>query len=70
MKPDKLKAVTEQAGKAESTRVEFADGSALVTYTDGSQLILESRLARQAALREGRGVSYNEPPPPPSATPP
>ncbi len=46
-------------------REEFADGSALVTYKDGSQLILESNLAKGVPLREGRAANYNEPPPPP-----
>lgn len=53
----------EQSGRVESQREEFADGSALVTYADGSQLILESRLARQAVIREERSSSYNDPPP-------
>jgi hypothetical protein len=32
-------------------RVQFADGSALVTYPDGSMLILESDLARESVLQ-------------------
>jgi hypothetical protein len=50
-------------GNAEARREEFADGSALVTYLDGSVLILESALASAAVLREARSVNYNEPPP-------
>jgi hypothetical protein len=45
-------------------RKRFADGSALVTYRDGSVLILESKLATESALRESQPVNYNDPPPP------
>ncbi len=38
-------------GNAEASREQFADGSALVTYPDGSMLILESDLARVGATR-------------------
>jgi hypothetical protein len=51
----------------EAKREEFPDGSALIIYEDGSVLILDSDLARDAVLRESRIVSYNEPPPPPPA---
>ncbi len=44
-------------------RKRFADGSAVVTYPDGSQLILESALAKSVVLRAGGPVNYNEPPP-------
>ncbi len=53
--------------KAEARREQFADGSALATYRDGSMLILESDLARESLLRESRPVNYNDPPPPPPA---
>jgi len=48
----------------EGTREEFPDGSALVTYPDGSVLILESELAKVSGLRDGSPVNYNDPPPP------
>jgi hypothetical protein len=51
----------------ETTREEFPDGSALVTYQDGSVLILESKLAKGCALREGRRANYNDPAPSPVA---
>ena len=57
-----------QPERIEVKREEFADGSALLTYSDGSQLILESNLAKQAVAREGRAVNYNEPPPAPPAS--
>lgn len=56
-------------GNAEASREEFADGSALVTYPDGSVLILESELAKAAVMGEGRPVNYNDPPPPPPERP-
>lgn len=40
----------------------FADGSVVLPYPDGSQLILESALAGSAVLCEARPVGYNEPP--------
>jgi hypothetical protein len=52
--------------KTEACREQFADGSAVVTYPDGSMLILESDLARESVLQEGRPVSYNKLPPPPA----
>ena len=42
--------------------------SALVTYPDGSLLILEGKLSKGAVLREPRPVNYNDPPPPPAPT--
>ena len=54
-----------QSNKQAVTREDFPDGSAVVTYEDGSMLILESDLAKETVLREHRNVSYNEPPPPP-----
>ena len=51
--------------RKEVHREQFRDGSALVTYEDGSMLIVESNLAKDAVLREGRSVNYNDPPPPP-----
>ena len=57
--------MSEQPDRTEVKREEFADGSALVACQDGSQLILESKLARQVALRERREVNYGSPPPPP-----
>jgi len=53
--------------RQEAGREEFPDGSALVTYSDGSALIVESTLARESVLREGSPVNYNDPPPPPPA---
>jgi hypothetical protein len=58
-----------EANRKEVRREQFRDGSALVTYQDGSMLILESNLAKDAVLREARPVNYNDPPPPPSADP-
>jgi hypothetical protein len=49
-------------------REQFPDGSALVTYADGTMLIVESTLAKATPLREGRPVNYHEPPPPPAAS--
>jgi len=48
-------------------REQFPDGSALITYPDGSVLILESDLAKEAVWHESRPVNYNDPPPPPVA---
>jgi hypothetical protein len=61
--------MNQSQGKTELKREGFADGTALVTYADGSQLILESRLARHVALREARAVNYNDPPPAPQPPP-
>jgi hypothetical protein len=58
--------VKAQPNNQEPCREEFPDGSALITYQDGSLLILESSLARTTMLREGKSVSYSEPPPPPA----
>ena len=55
--------------RKEVRREQFPDGSALVTYQDGSMLILESNLAKDAVLRETRPVNYNDPPPPPLRSP-
>jgi hypothetical protein len=54
----------------ETEREEFADGSAIVTYRNGTMVILESNLAKLTALsvREGQSVSYNEPAPKPKKT--
>ena len=46
---------------AKPRRRQFADGSAVMTYPDGSQLILGSALAKSGVLCEGRPVNYNEP---------
>lgn len=51
--------------KSKASREEFPDGSALVTYPDGSMLIRESALARESVAQESRPVNYSEPPPPP-----
>lgn len=53
-----------QDNNREVKREEFADGSALVTYPDGSMLIVESKLARESVFQESRPVNYNDPPPP------
>jgi hypothetical protein len=55
-----------QSKRNESTREEFPDGSALVTYADGSMLIVESDLATITALRESGSFNYNDSLPPPS----
>jgi hypothetical protein len=47
----------------EGTREDFPDGSALVTYPDGSVLVLENALAKVSVLRAGRRVKYSDPPP-------
>ena len=47
------------AGIAEPSREKFADGSALVTYADGSVLIAERAFARVAVFHESRLVNYN-----------
>ena len=49
----------------EGTREDFADGSSMVTYPDGSFLIIETGLAKHSVLRETRPVNYNDPPPSP-----
>jgi hypothetical protein len=49
--------------RKEVHREQFRDGSALVTYEDGSMLILESNLAKEAVGREAGPVNYNDPPP-------
>jgi len=54
--------------RKEIKREDFADGSSLVTYHDGSVLIVESKLARSAALGETHSAHYDEPPPPPPQT--
>lgn len=55
--------MSHQDNQQEATREDFADGSAVVTYPDGSMLIVETKLAKVSALREGRPVNYNDPPP-------
>ena len=57
--------MTKKSSRQEARREEFPDGSALVTYQDGSMLIVESKLAKGSALRETRVLSYDDPPPPP-----
>jgi len=47
--------------KAEASREDFPDGSAIVTYEDGSQLILESNLAKSGTLRQSP-VNYKKAP--------
>ena len=49
----------------EAHREQFADGSTVVTYEDGSMLIVESKLAKHALLGETRSAGYNDPPPRP-----
>ena len=49
-------------------RKQFADGSTLVTYPDGSTLIVESNLAKESVVHETSPVNYNDPPPPPRQT--
>ena len=54
--------------EARPRRQRFADGSAVVTYRDGSVLILESALAKPTVLRERGPVDYRKPPPPAQAS--
>jgi len=54
-------------GSGSAVREEFADGSAVITYANGTMLILESRLSKACVVQEGRAVNYNDPPPPPPA---
>ena len=51
--------------RREVRREEFQDGSAVVIYEDGSTLVVESKLAKAAAMGEARPGSYNDPAPPP-----
>src|ERR1035441_8799716 len=44
--------MTTGPNRKEVRREQFRDGSALVTYEDGSMLILESNLAKEAVGRE------------------
>ena len=60
--------MTKKNNRQEAKREEFPDGSPLVTYQDGSMLIVESKLAKGSALRETRVLSYVDPPPPPDDT--
>ncbi len=53
------------ANRSEAQREEFPDGSAIVTYVDGSMLIVESKSAKATVLSESRSVTYDDPPPPP-----
>ncbi len=46
-----------QTHQREVQREDFAGGSALVTIGDGSVLLLETKLAKPAVLREGRPVN-------------
>ena len=59
--------MNDEANQSGIQREEFPDGSALVTYPDGSQLILESSLARASVIGEHRAVNYGDPAPPPPA---
>ncbi len=44
--------------KAKPRRKQFADGSAIITYPDGTRAILESSLAKPAALHQENPVNY------------
>jgi hypothetical protein len=46
--------------KAEASREDFADGSAILTFPGGSQLIIESDLAKVRPAGERRPVSYKK----------
>jgi hypothetical protein len=61
--------VRNQIKKQLPGREELPDGSALVTFPDGSMLIVESKLAKSMALRQSRPANYDEPPPPPPGQP-
>ena len=61
--------MSSRENKQELRREEFSDGSGIVTYADGSALIIETKLAKTSVLREGRPVNYNDPPPAPSQKP-
>jgi hypothetical protein len=55
----------------ETKREEFPDGSAIITYADGTMVILETRHARETSLRGSHPADYGDPPPPPPGrTPP
>jgi hypothetical protein len=56
--------MSKPASKRELQREEFSDGSAL-TYADGSMLIIETKLAKQAVMRERTTVKYADVPPVP-----
>ena len=62
-----MKSNRKQQQKGKIKREDFADGSALLTYKDGSQLILETDLAKNQVINENRKVDYNSPPPPPKS---
>ena len=53
-----------EANRKEVRREQFRDGSALVTYEDGSMLIRESDLAKEAVGQALLPVTHNDPPPP------
>jgi hypothetical protein len=55
--------MSNQGNRKEASREQFTDGSALVTYQDGSVLLLESSLAKVSNLQETRSITYNDPPP-------
>jgi hypothetical protein len=45
-----------QPNRKEINREQFADSSALITYQDGSVLLLESSLPKVSELRETHGI--------------
>jgi hypothetical protein len=49
--------------EAKPHREEFPDGSANLTSPDGSEVILESDLAKSAVGKQGGKTNYNQPPP-------
>jgi hypothetical protein len=64
-----MKKLSRNKSVHEAKRELFADGSALITYADGSMLIIESDLAKHSALKEethGKSeINYADSPPPP-----
>ena len=46
--------------KAKPRRKQFADGSAIITYPDGTRAILECSLAKPAALHQENAVNYRK----------
>jgi hypothetical protein len=52
----------ERSGRsAKPRRKQFPDGSAIITYSGGTQAILETKLAKPSALREAKPANYRTP---------
>jgi hypothetical protein len=48
----------DKGAESKPRRQQFADGSAIVTYPDGTRAILESSLAKPVALHQEKPVNY------------